>query len=251
MINEILLITSVVVIYTFVVLSYKMFGKEGLYCWTVLATISANINVLILIKAFGMEQTLGNILFASTFLVTDILSELEGKKAANKAVKIGIYTSFAFIVVSQSWLMYEPAKSDWALPVIKQIFQNTPRLMVAGILVYAIVQVFDVWAYHTIWDWTNKHSLDQRKFLWLRNNGSTLISQFFNTVLFTFTAFLGVYKFSTLIHIVIASYLIFIATSLLDTPAIYIARRLKEKSDVQKKEKRNIKITNLESSNMI
>ena len=106
--NELLLILSLVLIYTCVVLFYRFLGRSGLYCWTVLATIAANIEVLIVVDAFGMEQTLGNILFASTFLVTDILSETEGKRAANKAVLIGILTSGIFILISQSWLLYTP-----------------------------------------------------------------------------------------------------------------------------------------------
>jgi len=67
-----------------------------------IATIAANIEVLIIVNAFGMEMTLGNILFASTFLVTDILSELYGKKEAQKAVYLGIATSVIFICISQS-----------------------------------------------------------------------------------------------------------------------------------------------------
>lgn len=112
--NELLLIVSLVLIYTCVVLFYRFLGKSGLYCWTVLATIAANIEVLIVVDAFGMEQTLGNILFASTFLVTDILSETEGKRAANKAVLIGILTSGVFVLISQSWLLYTPNASGWA-----------------------------------------------------------------------------------------------------------------------------------------
>ena len=80
--NEILLVLSLLVIYGSVLLVYRLFGKSGLYCFTAIATITANIEVLIMVDAFGMEQTLGNILFASTFLVTDIISEVDGKKAA-------------------------------------------------------------------------------------------------------------------------------------------------------------------------
>ncbi len=58
--------------------------------WTVLATIAANIEVLIMVTAFGMEMTLGNILFASTFLVTDILSELYGKKPPRLRFTLGL-----------------------------------------------------------------------------------------------------------------------------------------------------------------
>ena len=74
-----------------------------MYCFTAIATITANIEVLIMVDAFGMEQTLGNILFASTFLVTDIISEVDGKKAAQKAVNIGIfYRSFPVLAFIQT-----------------------------------------------------------------------------------------------------------------------------------------------------
>ena len=78
--NELLLIGSLIIIYGTVLISYKLFGKTGLYAMTVIATILANIEVLIMIEGFGMEQTLGNVMFASTYLITDILSENEGKE---------------------------------------------------------------------------------------------------------------------------------------------------------------------------
>ncbi len=226
--NELLLILSLIVLYGAVLVFYRLFGKLGLYVWTVIATISANIEVLILVDAFGMEQTLGNVLFATTFLVTDILSENHGKKEANVAVNIGIATSIAFIVISQSWMLYTPAAGDFASPAIATIFSNTPRLMLASLIVYAICQKFDVWAYHAWWAFTNKKCGDSKKFLWLRNNGSTLISQLLNAILYTFGAFFGVYDIPTLISIVFASYVIFIVTSLADTPIVYLARKMKE-----------------------
>ena len=228
--NEIILILSLIVTYGCVLLAYKFLGKTGLYCFTVLATITANIEVLMVVNAFGMEMTLGNILFASTFLVTDILSETEGKKAANKAVIAGIITSVIFVVITQSWMLYTPNSNDWAAPYIKTIFANTPRLMIASISVYAIVQVFDVFMYHAIWKRTTKLCKDTKKFLWLRNNGSTLLSQLLNTFLYTFAAFYGIYDMKTLFNIVLSSYVIFIFTSLLDTPVVYMARKLSIKN---------------------
>ena len=103
--NEILLILSIFIIYGSVIVMYKLFGKQGLFCFTSIATIAANIEVLIMVKAFGMVMTLGNVLFASTFLITDIVSEVYGKKDAKKrAVHIGITTSIVFIILSQWWL---------------------------------------------------------------------------------------------------------------------------------------------------
>lgn len=224
--NEVLLVLSIFVIYGSEIVFFKLFGKQGLYCFTVLATVAANIEVLILIKAFGMEMTLGNVLFASTFLVTDIISEIYGKKDSKKAVHIGIATSVVFIIFSQWWLLYTPAESDIAMESMKTIFSNTPRLMIASMVVYAIVQEFDVWAYHKIWEITGKRCSNSKRYLWLRNNGSTLVSQFLNDLLFTFAAFWGVYNMGTLLEIVFSSYTIFVVTSLADTPFVYLARKI-------------------------
>ena len=227
--NEILLILSIVIIYGIEIVFLKLFKKEGLYCFTVLATIAANIEVLAVIEAFGIEMTLGNVLFASTFLATDILSELYGKDAARNAVRIGIASSIAFIIFSQYWLLYNPASSDFASPALHTIFSNTPRLMISSMLVYAIVQTFDVWAYHKWWDFTEKKFGDRKKFLWVRNNGSTLVSQFLNNVLFNLFAFYGVYSNKTVVSIIVGSFAIFIVTSLADTPFIYLARKIMSK----------------------
>ncbi len=103
--------------------------------------------------------------------------------------------------------------------------------MIVGIVVYVIVQLFDVWAYHKWWEFTSQKFGDRKKFLWLRNNGSTLISQLLNTILFTWGAFVGTHNTETLISIAFASYLIFIVTSLADTPFVYLARKLKVKEE--------------------
>ena len=229
MMNEILLIGSLIFIYGMALLGYKLFGKTGLYCISAAATILAYIEVLIMIKAFGAEQTLGNVLFAVTFLITDILSECEGKKAADKAVYTSFFASIFFLVLSQSWLHYVPSESDWASPAIRTIFSNTPRMIIASLAVYGISQLFDVWLYHKIWDMTSKKSGNRRSFLWLRNNGSTLVSQLINTFLFTLFAFYGTYGLSQIISIFISSYVIYIFTSLLDTPVVYLARRVSDK----------------------
>ena len=228
--NELLLILSLFVTYSAVLITFLIFKEQGLYLWTVIATIAANIEVLIIVNAFGMEMTLGNILFASTFLVTDILSELYGKKQAKTAVWLGIATSVIFILISQSWLLYTPNGNDFAMPSIQTIFSNTPRLMIVGIVVYVVVQFFDVWLYHKWWNFTEKKFGDSKRFLWLRNNGSTLFSQILNTVLFTLGAFWGAYEIPTLISIALSSYVIFIVTSLADTPFIYLARYLSGKT---------------------
>ncbi len=228
MINELLLTGSVIFIFGATLLAYKFFGKTGLYCVSAIATVLANIEVAILINAFGMEQTLGNVLFASTFLVTDILSECEGKKEANKAVWLGVFSSLFFLLLSQSWQIFVPSENDFIHDSIKTVFSNTPRMIIASLVVYAISQLFDVWLYHKWWAFTEKKFGDKRKFLWLRNNGSTLISQILNTALFTLFAFWGTYDAKTIVSIFLSSYVIYVFTSLLDTPCVYLARKIHE-----------------------
>ena len=224
--NEILIILSFLLIYGGVVLFYRLFGKNGLLAFNVMATLLANIEVLLVVRAFGIEMTLGNVLFASTFLITDILSENHGKKDANRAVIISTLCSVFFIAISQMWLLYTPSESDWASSSFRTIFSSTPRVVCASLIVYLISQLIDVWLYHKWWDWCRKRFGDEKKGLWIRNNGSTMISQMINTLLYTFLAFYGTYDIGTLLSIFISSYLIFFVTSLLDTPFVYWCRKI-------------------------
>lgn len=234
--NELLLIGSVIIIYGAVIFAYRAFGRTGLYAMTVIATILANIEVLMIIEGFGMEQTLGNVMFASTYLVTDILSENEGKKSASRAVWLGAFASAAMVMFTQYWLLYSLSPSDWAGEHIQAIFSTTPRLMLASFLGYVISQRFDVWLYHCWWKLTTEKTGNSRSFLWLRNNGSTLISQVLNTVIFSTVAFAGWYDAGTLVSVMLSSYVIFIFTSLIDTPALYYARRMKQKGLIGEKD---------------
>ncbi|MDD2220710.1 MAG: queuosine precursor transporter [Clostridia bacterium] len=224
--NELLLVLSVFVVYGGVLLVFRFFSTDGLCGFMVLATVCANIEVLLLIEAFGIEQTLGNVMFASTFLITDILNETAGKRSANRAVNLGIFTSVMFILLSQMWLAYDVSANDYLRPSFAAIFSQTPRVMLAGLVAYAASQKLDVYLYRRIWALTTKKFGDSERFLWLRNNGATLIAQLVNTLLFTFGAFWGVYPQDTMMQIVVWGYVIYIITSLLDTPAVYMARKL-------------------------
>lgn len=222
--NELLLLASIVVLYGGILFCYRFFGKSGLYAYTAATTILANIEVMILVQAFGMEQTLGNVLFATSFVITDILSENEGKKEADRAVFAGISISVLFLLVTQSWRLFVPAASDTAWALLDALFVRTPRMLAASLCVYIIVQYLDVFLYHTIWRASTKKTNDRRRFLWLRNNLATILSQLVNAVLYTVFAFYGTYEFSTLCSIAASSFLIFVVTALLDTPVVYLSR---------------------------
>lgn len=227
MFNEILLIGTLIVEYVAVVVAFKYFGRRGLIAWIVLATVLSNIEVLILVDAFGIEMTLGNILFASTFLATDILSENFNKYQAKQAVLIGIASSVVFAVISMSWIMYIPSANDVNSPAIQEVFTKTPRIVLASVIVYSVVQYLDVVLYHKIWDLTSRKS-DSKSGLWIRNNGATILSQIVNAVLYNILAFAGTYPIKTLVSIIISNVIIYIITSVADTPFLYLARLKKD-----------------------
>ena len=234
--NELILIASIFVFFGGLVGFFRFFGKQGIFAWTVICTIAANIEVLILVHAFGLDTTLGNVLFASTFLATDIMSEIYGKQEASRCVKIGILSNITFILISQSWFLYIPAAGDTMAEPIRTVFANTPRVMLASLFAYAICEMYDVWAYHAVWKWTQKKFGSKKKCLWLRNNGSTLVSQLINVVVFNLCAFAGVFPWHTIGEILIFGYGIFIVTSLMDTPFVYLARSIAERhTELQKK----------------
>lgn len=228
--NELLLILNLLIVYGAVLLFYRLFGRQGLLTFSIIATILANIEVMILVDAYGLEQTLGNVMFASTFLITDIISENEGREKAGQVVNLGIAASLIFIVISQFWLLYTPSANDWAFPHFQALFSNTPRIVIAGFAVYAIVQKMDIFLYHKWWAFTEKKFGNKHGMLWLRNNGSTLITQLLNAVLFNVIAFAGTYPTHTLFTIIISTYVIYIVAAVLDTPFIYLARRIKQNS---------------------
>ena len=230
--NELLLVISLLFAFGFSLAFFYFFGKGGCFAWISLCTIFANIEVVILVNAFGIEQTLGNTLFAASFLSTDFLSEFYSKKDANTAVKIGLASSVSFILLSFLWMFYIPSENDWAFESVKTLFAHTPRILIASFLAYAISEFLDVKLYHALWDYTHRKTENKDSFLWLRNNVATLASQAVNALAFNLCAFWGIYDAKTLFSITFASYVIYIVTSILDTPFLYAARklhRLKEK----------------------
>lgn len=224
--NELLIIITLLISFGGTLVFLKFFGKAGLFAWIGICTVLANIEVTILVNAFGMEQTLGNTLFAATFLATDILSEVFGKKDAQKGVLAGIFTSLSFIMLSFMWVHYIPAEGDWASPFVHGLFTNTPRMLISSLVAYVVSESIDVSLYHAWWNLTQKKTGSRSKMLWFRNNFSTLVSQFVNIVIFNFGAFYGIYTFSQLAAITASCYVIYIVTSLLDTPFVYVARRI-------------------------
>ena len=227
--NEILWIVLVIVSFSSILLSYKLFGKTGLYAWIAVAMVICNIQVLKTIVLFGMIGTLGNILYGTTFLVTDILSEIYGKKEARKAVWIGFFTTIATMIIMQISLKFVPHPSDFAQGALRTIFGIFPRIVLGSLIAYVLSQFHDVWAYQI---WRKKFPKDSQ--IWIRNNASTMISQMIDSGIFCFIAFWGVFPKEVFWSILLTTYLFKWAVAICDTPFVYIAKYLYKNKRIPK-----------------
>lgn len=201
-----------------IILLYIFFGRTGLYVWVPIAAIIANIQVLKTIELFGITATLGNIVYAGSFLATDILSENYGKRDASKAVAFGFAGIVAVTLFMNLALLFEPAPSDFVHGNMVEIFSLLPRITGASLAAYLVSQLHDVWAY-ALW----KKKYPGRRFIWLRNNLSTAVSQLIDSIVFTLAAFWGVFSGTVLVEIVITTYVLKLIVAVADTPFVYIA----------------------------
>lgn len=223
--NELLFIFSTVFFLGAVLLIYRLFGKAGIYAYIGFASILANIQVTKSIVLFGLTTTAGSVLYASTFLCTDILSEKYGKKYATKGVLIGIFMSILWLIGTQGTVLLKPSNNDLISDVLSKVLNTVPRITVASLVAYAVSQMIDVILYHLIWNKTG-HT---KKGLWIRNNAATLISQLIDSIIFVTIAFIGVYETNVFISILITTYVFKAIIALCDTPFIYLARAIKTK----------------------
>lgn len=223
--NEILWILFALVDLCMVLVVYRFFGRVGLFGLMVFNLMLCNIQVLKTIELFGLTTTLGNILYASVFLATDLLSEFYGKKEAQKGVLLGFVTLVMMVGYMQLALYFQPGADDFAQPHLEALFGFMPRIALASIVAYLISQLHDVWAFHAI------KARTSGKFLWLRNNASTMISQLLDSAIFCSIAFWGMFPMDVFMEIMLSTYIIKIAVAALDTPFIYIAKRFIHKDE--------------------
>jgi hypothetical protein len=203
-----------------ILIAYRIWGRLGLYLWVPISVIVANIQVTKTVNLFGLEATLGNIVYASGFLVTDILSECFSKEASKKAIGIGFFSLISMTLLMQLAIMFNPAASDFVQDSLVTVFSVMPRIMIASLIAYFISNHHDIIAYE-FW----KRKFPSTKMIWLRNNASTFVSQLIDSIIFTLIAFYGVFEMNVLLQIILSTYLLKWIVAILDTPFIYIAKK--------------------------
>jgi len=164
------------------------------------------------------EISVGILPYPITFLITDLISEIYGKKKANEVVVGGILASFfamgiiyiSNIVPATSW---SPVSDD----LFSIVFGSTPIAVISSMLAYLFAQFVDIQIYH-FWK-----KITQGRHLWLRNNFSTFLSQFIDTatVLILLCTF-GEIEWSLFSGLLVAGFLFKVIIAALDTPALYL-----------------------------
>jgi len=158
------------------------------------------------------------------FLVTDIVEEVLGKEVAKKFVNSAIVVMIFILIITalSVWLPADPTKEYFSQESYASIFSVTIRMSIASIIAFILAQYHDIWAFNF---WKRK---TDGKFLWLRNNASTIISQLIDSTVFMFIAFYGLTpKFNVvyIISLILPYWLFKILFALLDTPFAYLGVR--------------------------
>lgn len=210
----------VVVNFAFFLLCYRLFGKSGMYAWVGIATVIANIQVAKTIAMpFDIVMTLGNTMYVTLYMTSDLLNEKYGRAEARKAVWFGFFTLLMTTVIMQMVLVFKPQETDIAQSSLETIFGLMPRLALGSLTAYFISQFLDV----RLYSWIRKYYSTSSQ-LWIRSNGSTMISSFVDTLIFCTIAFAGLYNWSVWFEILLTTYLAKFLLTAVSTPILYIAR---------------------------
>lgn len=194
----------------------------------VASLIAANLLGSKITKFWLIEVSAGIFAYPITFLITDIVCEVHGKEKTKQFVWVG-FISMALILLITAlsvWLPFAP-RSYVQAEQYNPVFGIGIRFFIASIIAFLLSQFHDVWAFNF---WKEK---TKGKWLWLRNNASTIVSQFIDTVVFMFIALYYIpglpqtlntspkFTVAYLFTLIIPYYLLKVVVALADTPFVY------------------------------
>jgi len=223
MFNTILWIGWVLFSLTSLVVAFRYFGKAGIIGVMTGSIVMTNILVTKSIFLFGLGATAGNVLYAIIFLATDMLSEHYGGKEARKAVFLGFFISVMMTVSAMIALTMVPAPWDWAQGALATILTPMFRIVCGSMVAYLVSNTLDTFVYDFL----------KKKFpnhLWLRNNGSTWISQGVDSIIFMSIALLGSMPLAAWFSVLAGNYVLKVIIASMDTPFLYWSRKIVKKN---------------------
>ncbi len=168
---------------------------------------------------FGISVSVGIFMVPLTFLITDIIEEVYGKEVVKHFIIAGVLTIILMFLFTGLCIWLPPNARFSYNEEYKIVFGSSMRIMVASVTAFALAQMHDMWSFAY---WKKK---TKGKFLWLRNNLSTWISQAIDTFVFMMIAFYQMtdkFTLAFIIQLAIPYYLFKVSFALLDTPLVYL-----------------------------
>ena len=181
----------------------------GVFCGslTIAAVLASKI-----VSILGFFVPAGVFAYCITFVCTDVISEIWGKRYAQQAVVAGFVSLSIALVLSLVALYWTPAPFWANQEGFASVVGMTPRIVIGSLCAYLLSQYYDVWLFHLLKRMTkNKH-------LWLRNNLSTAISQLLDSVVFIAIAFYGTMP---IVPLIFGQWSVKLIIAVIDTPVVY------------------------------
>jgi queuosine precursor transporter len=176
-------------------------------CITIASVLA---NKIITVSGFFVPA--GVLAYSVTFICTDVISEIWGRDRANATILGGFVALVSVLILVQLSLAW-PKAPFWDNDIaFRSVLGSTSRIIVASFIAYLVSQYHDVWAFH-FWK-----RITNDRHLWLRNNLSTAVSQFLDSLIFITIAFYGVMPIGALI---VGQWIVKMAIAALDTPVVY------------------------------
>ena len=232
--SEVTSVCMAVVCGVAILASLRIFGLYGLYMYITVAVICGNIQVLKATKFFFSPEpvALGTILFASTYMCTDIITEHYGPTYARKAVLLSFAAMLLTTIIMILTLGWQPLQSNIvgenfqhfadAHNAMLILFMPVPAIFCASISAYVISQYNDIWLFHLL------HKRSGNKHLWLRTNISTILSALIDNIIFSTLAWVvlaptPVDSYSLIYTYILGTYVLRIILAIFNTPFVYMA----------------------------
>ena len=214
--NEVLFLSHILLVVGFVLASLRL-GQNGIISLIAMQAVLANLFVIKQINLLGFTVTCSDVFAIGSILGLNLLQERFGKEAASKAIKISFLSMVFFIAMAQIHLWYAPSSQDGSHEAFRLILGAAPRIVIASLSVYFLVQKLDV----LLFGWLKQ--IFQGGHLPLRIAISLILTQSVDTVLFSFFGLYGLV--SSLFDIIIMSFMVKCLIISCSTPLISLSKR--------------------------
>lgn len=221
--NELIFFFHLFCVATTTIIMLQM-GASALVAFICLQAVLANIFVLKQITLFGLNATASDVYIVGSVLSLNLLQEYHGKLLARKAIWISFVLLIFYTIVSQVHILYAPSLSDFTQEYYYNLLSYMPRLTIASILVYLIVQYFDTYFYALL-----KRTFEGRHLL-LRNLMSISVSQALDTVLFSILGLYGI--IDNIGQVMLVAFTIKMVTMLLLAPTVLSIKKYIRSGDL-------------------